>query len=388
MIKKNELIKRMVEPISYFNKLIKKKDIILLYSNLGFRDNIKAVYDYLIENEYNSRYRIVFAIKGKSKYTSCNIENVKWVGVFGGLLYFLRAKYVFYCFGKYPIMPSKQQMVVHMWHGMPMKKIGNYEDRNKGDKYDYFTYVLATSEFFKPIMAKAFNCGEKRVLVCGQPKTDDLGTRKDIKKIFGIDKYKKCILWMPTYRVSDILNDDLVKTNENGLPIFDSSAKLEKLNSILKNKEFVLYIKLHPIQKITDIVNKKYSNIYFIDENKLKSKEVSLYEFVSCADAMISDYSSSYMDFLIMNRPVCFTVDDFEEYAKTRGFAINNPLDIMPGKLVYSENDIYDFIEDLNLDKDDYSSERNRVCNLLNKYPDFENAKRLLDMCGIKKGKN
>ena len=32
----------------------KKK--IMLYSNMGFRDNVKALYDYLIENGYNQMH--------------------------------------------------------------------------------------------------------------------------------------------------------------------------------------------------------------------------------------------------------------------------------------------------------------------------------------------
>ena len=43
--------------LDIINRLIKKdKESIFIYSNLGFRDNIKAIFDYLIENKYNSEF--------------------------------------------------------------------------------------------------------------------------------------------------------------------------------------------------------------------------------------------------------------------------------------------------------------------------------------------
>lgn len=69
------------------------------------------------------------------KYIESAPTNVTFVGNKQGIKYFLKSKYAFYCFGKYPIKPSKNQTVVNLWHGTPLKKIGNLE---KGlEKIDY-----------------------------------------------------------------------------------------------------------------------------------------------------------------------------------------------------------------------------------------------------------
>ena len=53
---KKAILRVFFKPLTIINR-IKKKDekLIFFYSNLGFRDNVKAFYDYLIENNYNEK---------------------------------------------------------------------------------------------------------------------------------------------------------------------------------------------------------------------------------------------------------------------------------------------------------------------------------------------
>ena len=52
--------KRIWSFLNIVNGVVPKNERkIFLYSNMGFRDNIRAVYDYLIENGYNSRFKII-----------------------------------------------------------------------------------------------------------------------------------------------------------------------------------------------------------------------------------------------------------------------------------------------------------------------------------------
>ena len=40
------------------------------------------------------------------------------------------------------------------------------------------------------------------------------------------------------------------------------------------------------------------------------------------ADALISDYSSAAIDYLILDRPIGFLLKDVEEYGNSRGFIL------------------------------------------------------------------
>src|SRR5699024_9340334 len=124
-----KIISVIFKVLNIFNNMLyKRTDRIVLYSNLGFRDNVKAIYDYLIENKYNNKYKIICSINDRKDYKNVSIKNVKFVNNYLGLFYFLTSKYFMYSFGKYPIKPSKKQEVINLWHGSPLKTIGNLED--------------------------------------------------------------------------------------------------------------------------------------------------------------------------------------------------------------------------------------------------------------------
>ena len=154
---KKALIEKMSGVMSAINRILPKDpDKIVFYSNMGFRDNVKAVYDELISHDCG-KYQIVCAVSDWEDFENRpHPDNVRFVSPAAGVRHFFFGKYFFYSFGKYPVKPSKKQRVVNVWHGSPLKKIGNYTD----DKDEnFFTYVLAASDFFAPIMKKAAGTG-------------------------------------------------------------------------------------------------------------------------------------------------------------------------------------------------------------------------------------
>ena len=102
------ILKPLFAPLSLVNKVIPKNDKkLFFYSNLGFRDNVKSLYDYTVEIGLNETYKIVFSTDEYKKYKDRAPKNVEFISIRQGFFSFFTAKYCFYSFGKYPIMPSK-----------------------------------------------------------------------------------------------------------------------------------------------------------------------------------------------------------------------------------------------------------------------------------------
>ncbi|MBO0477309.1 CDP-glycerol glycerophosphotransferase family protein [Vagococcus sp. DIV0080] len=377
-----------MRPLNLINKILpKNKKTIVLYSNLGFRDNVKYLYDYLIENGYNESYKIVCSVDDYNEYSKLKPKNTLFISNKRGLVYFLTSKYFFYCFGKYPIYPSNKQIVINLWHGMPLKKIGLLEEVNRQNKYDYFSYVLSTSTYFSRFMEGAFGCDNERVLVCGQPRTDRFFSEIefDSSKLFQ-EKYKKIFLWMPTFRFSEKLNViNSSDSSSNGLPLFNSIENLGLLNENLIKLDSCIVVKLHPMQTELLDLKERFSNIFFVNESWLKENNQDLYSLVSYSDALITDYSSIYFDYLLLDKPIGFTLDDIEDYKKNRGFIIENPLELMPGEKIYTNEMFLSFLTSICLGEDKYRLDRNRLNNILNTYNDGKNCERIIKFCGISK---
>ena len=353
--------------LNIMNVFLPKNNSILIYCNSkgGFRDNLKAVYDYMAENELNNKYQIYCSLVEYRGFETTN--NVKVISNIKAIYYFLFSKYVFYGYGKIPIKPSKKQKVVSMFHGMPLKKIGGYLSNNAINNF-FFTYALASSELFVPIISKAFCCPIKNVLICGYPRNDALFKNYDYYQ----KNNKKLILWLPTYRDND----------SNYLPIF-SVESLKGFDEKISELDIILFIKLHAGYDKGNIRFSKFKNIIAYRHDDFMKKKLDLYKLLSCADALITDYSSVYFDYLLLDRPIAFTLDDLKMYESDRGFVFDNIFEYMPGKKIHNQNEFLDFCKEAATGVDDYKQDRKRVNDLVNHYKDGNNCERLLKMIGI-----
>jgi CDP-glycerol glycerophosphotransferase (TagB/SpsB family) len=365
---KKNILRWCFKPLSWLNKIIKKDNKIFIYSNLGFRDNVKAFYNYLIGESYNDKYEIIVSINDYERYVSDAPYNVTFKGNKQGIWDFIKSKYAFYCFGKYPIKPSNKQTVVNLWHGTPLKKIGNLEKGCENTDYNFFTFVVTAAPDYKQIMADIFGCRKNQVEVLGNPRNDEL-FMKDAEvdnRVRG--DFSKVIAWLPTYR----------EYNKDYVISILSRNDIEKLNEKLKHNNIRLIIKLHPLQEAT-IEKKEYSNILMINQRDLEDMNMTVYSILRNADGLITDYSSVFFDYLMLDRPIAFTVDDIDQYKNQRGFIFDNPYEYMPGMKIKNYIDVEMFINDISNDEDLYADDRAKVNEKVNYYRDGNSAKRVAE---------
>lgn len=376
---KKELLKAAFRPLTWINRWIPKdKKLVFFYSNLGFRDNVRGMYDYLIAHGYQDTCRIVCAINEADKYQQLKKEapqayrNVRFVSCRRGIWYFLRCGVGFYCFGKYPIKPAKNQTIINLWHGAPLKRIGNMEPALKDIDYNFFTYVLATSEFYAGIMMQVFRCGREQILVEGQPRNDALFSALTAEQRGIKDSCHKIIAWLPTYRNEKPLQDE--KKDCWPVPLL-AYEEAEQLNERLAAAGCRLIIKLHPLQYHEKLP--AFSHIEVLDQQEMEKRYGNLYQMLKLADALITDYSSIYFDYMLLDRPIGFTVDDMELYAKERGFVFEDPQAYMPGEKITSADELSLFIRHVIDGADPYAEQRRRVNDIVNTYKDGNSSERI-----------
>ena len=117
-----------------------------------------------------------------------------------------------------------------------------------------------------------------------------------------------------------------------------NNQNIDELNSKVKHDNILLIIKLHHAQVDTHMMKKEYSNIVFIKNHELEKKDAQLYELLGNCDALLTDYSSVFFDFLKKENPVFskmdrmdfrlehldqLTVTDLEEYMEYLKYRFN-----------------------------------------------------------------
>lgn len=382
-VKLKKILKNTIfKAFNIVNPLIKKRDnIILIYQgNRGLAGNNLPLYDYLIKNEYNDKYRIVCSVENMP-VGNTNLKNVRFVNHLGGIFTFFRAKHVYYTAGQIPIKPSKKQIVIHMQHGTTdLKTVGALSKINNGNEF-YFTYMMCPSDLYVDIVIKSYLCKKENVLVCGEPMTDVLVNGQYER--YGLNQERINILWAPTFKQSDYYGYAQNESSAPLLPCFNNTDYNE-LNEVLRNNNMHLYVKLHPGQSLKDYDNILLSNLEVYSNDDF-NKKWKLYDFMMQCPVLLGDYSSVMLQSLLCDRKLVFVIPDIEEYKNNRGFAFENPENYMPGYIVKSKRDLYIALEEMAAGIDKYKDERKRILDLVHKYKDGKNCQRTLEFSGIKK---
>lgn len=346
-------------------------------------DNSFAIYKYLKENNYN--YRFIWIKIDKSKKVDKNIEIYSYKSL-KGIYYYLKSKYVFKTHGIYTTFPkNSKRTVINLWHGMPLKAIGNLNKKNIEKIKSNDDIIIATSEYFQNIMSKVFGIEKKYVLITGQPRNDLLFEKTNyfLKKRILKEDYTKILIWLPTYRHS-IVGDGKVWGKEG---IYDEKyisilpiEKFQELNKVLMRKKYLLIIKLHPFDILQNIRFKEFENIIILKSEELDGMEEQLYPLLGATDALITDYSSVWIDYEILDKPIFFAIHDYEEYRKTRGLLFEDFMNISPYPLIKNYEEFIKFLEKY----ENIDINNRKITDKYNKYKDNNSCERIINYLNIK----
>lgn len=357
-----------------------------------FYDNARALFEYMLANGYNRKYELVWLVKNPEDYSRYSMyDNVSFLSFDWSVSENERERGQYYrvlCLAKYIFFTDaygfarncrKDQVRVQLWHGCGFKTRVNFVRCEK--RYEYTTVI---SELYSKIHQDIYGLGEEQMLITGYAKQDWLFSGLEDEKWdwLEIPKDNICIFWLPTFRTAaeslSILNEEREKS-ETGLPIVDTMEKLGDLNSLLERTRMILLVKLHPFQKESDIHCEGLSHIKLLDNHELYVRDIQVNQLLSRADALISDYSSAAVDYMLLDRPIAFTLDDVAEYASSRGFVFDPIRDWLPGKSLYTFDQFCGFFEEVAAGEDSTRNKRRVLADKMHKYHDGNSCKRILD---------
>lgn len=399
MKKAYSLTKNYINKLTfYFGKLLPiESNLIVLESEGDFSDNAEALFNYMNLNNYLKQYKVIWLVKEPSNFRYRIFNNTKFVSknfkypCIKAMYYLARCKFYIYDHNNLlQIMKVKKrtdQHIIYMSHGTAFKD-GKNEDPNANK---YFDKVVTLGKMSTDIICHFWKCEKTKAIELGETREDyyysDLGsTNKKLNKFYQLDEFRTKILWMPTFRQSDNprISENYLN-NETGLPIFNKNNDLYMLNSFLENNNACLLLKVHHLQAKLPVFNEKFSNIKIILDTDLERFGVKLYKFIAISDALITDYSSISVDYLPLNKPIIYTLDDFDEYKASRGIYPDNARDYMPGDHVYNIEEFNEAIQNVIDGNDRYSDARSKVKNLFYSYEPGKASERLLNYLKIKR---
>ena len=330
-----------------------------------YDDNTKYLFEY-VNTYYKGQINTVWftnsekTVKSLNAKGFCAVKNNTWTAYW----ILLRCGVAFYThslgdFGRLPLMGGAY--VVTPWHGMGFKNIYGSGWKGSGKiirkirdavfNWVYCNCACLTSEYTREQFKVTLGIPKERIYITGQPRNDVLlnqNNRPAILKSMGLPTDKKIILYLPTYRnyfqqgptLDDIINDMMASKD---------------LNSVIESENYLVVIKLHPW---TANLKLTHDNVNY---RVLNADEVhSVQELLVCGDILVTDYSSCFIDFSLLLRPILFYIPDEEHYLKSSGgmaddyyrisksCASKNPKDLSelinkrPTNVAFETNSIFD----------------------------------------------
>jgi len=375
-------------PLAYLTPKDPNLIVFIGRDNGKFLDNLKYLFHYAIKHkgQYIECCYLTEDIETYQKLEGKNLPVILFPSlssiykllrtstvIVDNWMWILRARY-------HLLIKSKK---IQIWHGIPLKKIQLNNPHNLErlrslrlwtycylvGLYPYYDAVISTSPFYtKNAFSSAFKT--QNILESGYPRNDCFFMKSDDKILLNTDnrtinkvkKYKdygcKVVVYTPTYR--DTGSD----------PVKDNALDLKKMSLFAQKNSLVVVIKLHPDPNYLYEVS-QMENILIYNNSS------DIYPFLPKTDFMITDYSSIYFDYLLLNKPIIFFPYDYEKYVKNDRDLIFDYESMTPGPKCYNQDQLEQQITNIISGKDDYLEKRNDLLNTAFEHKDGKASERI-----------
>ena len=315
-------------PLYFIARMVPKDPRLWIFGSwFGYRysDNPRFVYEYVNSHEpdiravWLSRDREIVVRLSTVGYEAYGIRTLK------GFWLSCRASAVFLSCGQTDVnlVGGGGALKVQLWHGIPLKKIKRDDDKSRYNRsgilfkvfrrvwFGIFPFeseqwdLLVTSgtemtsrmaSAFKGFMSK-----RGQVIELGNPRADCILAPPDpnvIKPFSKPSPLERIVCYAPTFRgASSTLN------------LFESLDKQE-LKNFLNKWRALLLIKLHYYDQERCKIDGFPPRVHFVSDKELDDINMLLPHL----DVLITDYSSVFFDFLLLDRPMLFTPFDLDSY--------------------------------------------------------------------------
>ena len=329
-------------------------DRMVLYESFfgrGITDNPYAIFLYLLDNPSYKGFTHVWCVNDlesspemMADYT--DRKDVKFVE-FGSTEYIKALASAKYLINNvtFPAFFAKRegQVYVNTWHGTPLKSMGyeqvggNVDSANTVRNFLHADYLLSAN----PIMTRMYLESYKLkdilpgiIIEEGYPRNDLLVSTPEsriVRKLarYGIhvDGSKTLVVYAPTWR-----QGSQAKAVVNGEELLGVKRALE---DVLDPDSYQILVKPHQFVYNALKDDEAYKGL-------LVPSTIDSNELLSITDILVSDYSSIFLDYMVLNRPIVFYTPDSEGYTQDRGLAYS--LDELPGPYATTLDELSELI--------------------------------------------
>ncbi|MCJ1980434.1 CDP-glycerol glycerophosphotransferase family protein [Lactococcus carnosus] len=339
------IIRFFMHTMNFFITMDDKMVLYLSFDGRSYSDNPKAIYETMLRDAKFDKYQLIWALKEPVIISGCKVIKRQSIAYF---YYLSKSKYWVFN-NKMPDYYIKRadQVYLQTWHGTPLKRLAHdmpdlgityYRSKQTYQEmvsaYDkdsqLWDYLISPNQFSTAVFCSAFKVNREKIIETGYPRNDILttvstGKIQDVKEKFNIPSNKQVILYAPTWRDNAF--------NLQGYT-FELNLDFTKWHKILGD-DYVIIFKPHYLIAQHFVVPNGLSEFVLT-----MPATADINELYIISDQLITDYSSVFFDYAILNRPIYFYMFDFETYRDDlRGFYLQVPK-ALPNDICYTQDQL------------------------------------------------
>lgn len=274
---------------------------------------------------------------------------------------------------------------MQFWHGFPLKTLGwwnksinNQAMLSLSNEWRKHSAIFSYSKLYSSLIESCFRGVPSSYVITGMPRNDFLfrpSSRELLASILQCDLNKSMVgFWLPTYRETQF--GSRTGSIADDTDIRDTEA-LETLVEACETRNVVLVVKDHPYEK-EPLRFPDSRNIFKITDSQLEHYQLDLYELLGSSDFLVTDYSSVYFDYLLLDRPIIFYQPDLVDYDHGRGFLLDETNDFWtPGIMTSTLWELKKAVDDLVSGVDRFQFERQQLCDVIHRHKDNSSCARV-----------
>ena len=350
-----------------------RQNVILFESVPPYSDNTWAVYQYIRSNDMLKHYKLEWILRPTDELRQEIPSFVRKDTRLGKLQYkikLLHTKAFVFCNAE-QYKSRSDQVTIYLGHGSCLKSVrGVYSMSQNLD------YALVQAPAFVNVTRYEHSMSDDTILApLGYPRNDDFfgDAPLDRAALFSVP-FRKLIVWYPTFRQH---KNGKVAVSDITLPLIHDAEAAARINACAKENGVLVVLKPHFAQDTSYIRKADLSNLVFIDDTFFPKHGIRPYQFLHMSDGLITDYSSVYYDYLLQDKPIALTWEDYEQYKEANGFAVDTDVFCAGGEKVYTAEELCGFIRRVANDEDVLRQQRIAVRDLTNAYADGNSAQRV-----------
>ena len=234
-----------------------------------------------------------------------------------------------------------EQFYVNTWHGTPLKHMGYdigdpaFRVANVVRNFVHADVLLSPNDFTtRTLYERAHRLDgilPGRVLETGYPRIDEQfqdarGTALIRSRLEAAGLRlgrRRIVLWAPTWK-----GTSFVHPADDAAALF---AQRDALQALLDPAEFVVLLKAHQVVH-------RHTAGEPAARGVLVPNDIPTNEVLAATSILVTDYSSIFVDFLSLDRPIVFYTPDIADYTDYRGLYLD-PTDL-PGAVVSTVGDV------------------------------------------------